>query len=251
MTAALVVVGAALTMTAGCSAVATDDLRGTSPSTPRPTTSQELSMQTFAPPAGASAATRALFTAVEASDLVGIKDAIADGADLEARGPLGRTPLVEATKANRSDVATTLLEAGADPNAKDDIQDSAFLYAGAEGLDEIVRATLAHGADVRSTNRYGGTALIPASEHAHVPTVRMLIAAGVPVNHVNNLSWTALHEAIVLGNGDAEHVEVVRLLLKAGADQSIADGDGVLPRTLARQRGFSEIVDELDRANER
>jgi ankyrin repeat protein len=107
---------------------------------------------------------------------------------------------------------------------------------------------LAAGADVRSTNRYGGTALIPASEHAHVAVVRMLIDAGVPVNHVNNLGWTALHEAIVLGNGDADHVQVVRMLLEGGADQGIPDGDGVLPRTLAEQRGFAEIVAVLDRA---
>ena len=100
----------------------------------------------------------------------------------------------------------------------------------------------------RSTNRYGGTALIPASRHAHVAVVRMLIAAGVPVNHVNDLGWTALHEAIVLGNGDADHVTVVRLLLAAGADQGIPDKDGVLPRALAAERGFDEIVTVLDRS---
>ncbi|MFI1291358.1 hypothetical protein ACH4VM_23295 [Streptomyces sp. NPDC020792] len=53
-------------------------------------------------------------------------------------------------------LATLLLESGADPNARDEIQDSAFLYAGAEGVDEILKLTLEHGADVRSTNRYGG-----------------------------------------------------------------------------------------------
>ena len=98
---------------------------------------------------------------------------------------------------------------------------------------------------MRSTNRYGGTALI-ASEHAHVAVVRMLIEAGVLVNHVNDLGWTALHEAIVLGNGDADHVTVVRLLLDAGADHGIPDKDGVLPRALAAERGFDEIV-ALDR----
>jgi ankyrin repeat protein len=100
---------------------------------------------------------------------------------------------------------------------------------------------------VKSTNRYGGTALIPASEHAHVKTVRILIAAGVPVNHVNDLGWTALHEAILLGNGDRDHVTVVRLLLDAGADPTIADKHGVLPRRLAANRGFDAIVAEIDR----
>ncbi|QKG23618.1 ankyrin [Actinomadura verrucosospora] len=194
-------------------------------------------------------ATAKLTAAVARGDTSAAAAAVKAGADLEARDGDGRTPLVAATKARRTDMARLLLDAGADPNAKDGIQDSAFLYAGAEGLDDILRLTLAHGADVKSTNRYGGTALIPASEHAHVETVRILLKAGVPVNHVNNLSWTALHEAIVLGNGDRDHVTVVELLLAGGADPSIRDGKGVLPRDLAAQRGYQDIVKAIDRAS--
>ena len=198
-------------------------------------------------PTSASDATARLLRAVADNDVGGVQDAVADGADLERRDGDGRTPLVAATKADRVEVARVLLQAGADPDAKDDLQDSAFLYAGAEGLDEILAMTLDHGADVRSTNRFGGTALIPASEHAHVETVRTLIAAGVPLDHVNNLGWTALHEAIVLGNGDADHVTVVRLLLEAGADATIPDRNGTLPRQLAADAGHTAIVAELDR----
>lgn len=189
-----------------------------------------------------------LHEAVSRGDADAVRAAIAANADLEARDAAGRTPLVAATKAEDAELAGILLSAGADPNAKDDLQDSAFLYAGAEGLDEILLLTLRHGADVRSTNRFGGTALIPASEHAHVSTVRILLDAGVPVDHVNDLSWTALHEAIVLGDGSPEHVTVVRMLLDAGADTSIADGAGVLPRELAARRGFTEIVRAIDEA---
>jgi uncharacterized protein len=192
-------------------------------------------------------ATELLQRAVATGDVEGVCRAVDAGADVEVRGPERRTPLLLATRAGRPAVARVLLDAGADPDAQDAIHDSAFLYAGAEGRAEILRMILDAGADVRSTNRYGGTALIPASEHAHVEVVRMLIAAGVPVDHVNDLGWTAMHEAIVLGNGDADHVTVVRLLLEAGADPSIPDGDGVSPRTLAAQRGFEEIVAVLDR----
>ncbi|MBN8866545.1 MAG: ankyrin repeat domain-containing protein [Solirubrobacterales bacterium] len=170
-----------------------------------------------------------------------------DGA--KARDEEGTPAVVAATKAGDLEAVRALLAAGADPNAKDDMQDSAYLYAGAEGLDDILKLTLTHGADVTSTNRYGGTALIPASEHGHVSTVRILLDAGVPVNHVNNLNWTALHEAIVLGTGSADHIQVVRMLLAAGADPSIPDGDGVLPRDLAADRGYDEIVDLIDDAS--
>ena len=197
--------------------------------------------------AGLSRATQRLQRSVTAGDLAGVRRALADGAALEARDADGRTPLLLATRANRVEIAAALLAAGADPDARDLIHDSPFLYAGAEGLDDILALTLQHGADVTSTNRFGGTALIPASEHAHVSTVQMLIRAGTPVNHINDLGWTALHEAIVLGNGDDDHVTVVRLLLEAGADPAIPDGAGTLPRELAARAGFDAIVVEIDR----
>src|SRR5690606_14673321 len=102
--------------------------------------------------------------------------------------------------------------------AKDHIEDSPYLYAGARGHQEILQMTLAHGADLRSTNRYGGTALIPAAERGHVETVRTLINAGVDVNHVNRLGWTALMEAIVLSDGGPRHQQILQLLIDAKAD---------------------------------
>ncbi len=195
-------------------------------------------------------ATRALLRAAATGDLGAARTAIAAKADLEARDDRRRTPLVVATKAKQTKVAVLLLGAGADPDAKDDLQDSAFLYAGAEGYNEILRATLRHGANVKSTNRFGGTALIPASEHGHTETVRILINAGVPVDHVNDLNWTAMLEAIVLGNGSADHVDVVRQLIGAGADTSIRDGDGRTPRALAAARGYDQIVALIDDRDE-
>jgi ankyrin repeat protein len=106
--------------------------------------------------------------------------------------------------------------------------------------------TLANGADLKSTNRYGGTALIPASERGHVETVRTLIDAGVDIDHINNLGWTALLEAIILSDGGPRHIEIVKLLVNAGADTTIADRDGVTPREHAEARGYQEIVEVLD-----
>ena len=129
------------------------------------------------------------------------------------------------------------------------MSDSAFLYAGAEGYNEILRATLRHGANVKSTNRFGGTALIPASEHGYTETVRILINAGVPLDHVNDLGWTAMLEAIVLNDGSADQVDVVRQLIGAGADPTIRDKNGRTPRSLAAAAGYDEIVDLIDDAD--
>lgn len=66
------------------------------------------------------------------------------------------------------------------------------------------------------------------------------------VDHVNNLGWTALLEAIVLSDGGPRHVEIVRLLVDAGADTGIADRDGVTPLQHARARGYREIAELLE-----
>jgi uncharacterized protein len=150
--------------------------------------------------------------------------------------------LVLAAKANDAALVARLIREGGNVNAKDSIQDSAFLYAGAEGFNEVLRLTLANDADVRSTNRFGGTALIPASEHGHVETVRILIAAGVPVNHVNKLGWTAMQEAILLNNGGPRQQDVVRQLLDAGADPNIRDPEGRTASENAERLGFAEIA---------
>ena len=72
--------------------------------------------------------------------------------------------------------------------------------------------------------------------------VREVLKTGIDVNHVNNLGWTALLEAVILGDGGEAHTEIVRLLLAAGADRSIADRDGVTALEHARRRGYAEMV---------
>jgi hypothetical protein len=59
---------------------------------------------------------------------------------------------------------------------------------------------------------------------------------------VNRLGWTALLEAIILGGGDPAHTEVVRLLVDAGADVNLADGQGVTPLTHAEESGYAEMA---------
>lgn len=185
----------------------------------------------------------ALVEAAARGDVDEVRRLLEAGAPREHRDASGRTALLAATHENHVAVATALVEEGADVNAKDELQDSPYLYAAAEGRLEILRLTLANGADVRSVNRFGGTGLIPAAERGFVEVVGLLLdETDVDVDHVNNLGWTALLEAIILGDGGARHTEVVRLLLEAGADPDLADGEGVRPLAHARRAGHEEIA---------
>lgn len=193
----------------------------------------------------------AFFAAARANDAAAITRMIGEGQAPEARDSNGATALLIATHADALATATALIAAGADVNAKDNIADTPYLYAGAEGRTEILKLLLAHGANLTDINRYGGTALIPAAEKGHPDNVRLLLEAGVDPDHVNSLGWTALLEAIVLTDGGPLHQQIVQLLIDGGADVNLADGNGMSPLALARQRGFAEIAALLDAAGAR
>jgi len=197
--------------------------------------------------ATADAAETLLLEAALRGDADAVAQQIAAGAALEARDGAGRTALLLATRADRADIAALLIEAGADVNAKDATKDTPFLYAGAEGRNAILRAILATGrANLADTNRYGGTALIPAAHHGHPETVRMLLGTAIDIDHVNDLGWTALLEAVILGNGGPVYLEIVGLLVDAGA-RDIPDSEGVTALRHAERRGFSALADRIRR----
>ena len=165
-----------------------------------------------------------------------------------AQTPLDRELIAAA---ERGDVPSVkkLIAQGANVNAKDGKQDSAFLIASARGRTEVVKLTLAAGADLKATNRYGGTGLIPACHYGHLETVKLLLTTKIDVNHVNNLGWTALLEAVILGDGGPTHTEIVRLLLAHGANPRIADREGVTPLQHAKRRNFARMAELLERAS--
>jgi ankyrin repeat protein len=191
-----------------------------------------------------------LFHAARAGDAAQVRSLIAGGAGIDTRDTNGTTPLIAAASGNHVHVAGILIEAGADVNAKDDSEQSAFLIATSEVGDDprLLVRTLEAGADVSATDSFDGTGLIRAADRGHVRIVQRLVETDIDVDHINRLGWTALLEAIILGGGDARHTRVVRALVTAGADVNLADGDGVPPLAHARSRGQDEVAAILERA---
>ena len=161
--------------------------------------------------------------------------------------------LIAAAYANDIDEAARLIAAGANVNAKDETVQSAYLIATSEVGDDprLLELTLANGADVASLDSYDGTGLIRAADRGFTKIVARLLETDVDVDHLNRLGWTALLEAIILGGGDAAHVDVVRLLVEAGADVNLADGQGLTPLAHAQQSGYDEMAEILRAAGAR
>jgi len=190
-----------------------------------------------------------LHAAAARGDVAGIEKRISAGEDREAMDGRRRTPLHVAVYQGKHDAARALIRLGADPNRLEvDRYDIVTIAAVANDVP-MLRIALDGGGNPKAiTSRYDGTALIAAAHLGHVEIVRLLIAAGAPLDHVNNLKWTALIESIVLGDGGPNHTETLRALVEAGADVNIPDGSGATPLRLARDRGYRAMVEILERA---
>lgn len=199
---------------------------------------------TAKPPADPDAA---LLRAAEAGDADAVAVALRAGADIESRDGRRRTPLLLASAGDHVEAARVLVAMGADPDALDDQHDTPWLVTGVTGSVAMLEALLPAGPDLTIKNRYGGLSPIPAAERGHVAYIERVAQTDVDLDHVNDLGWTALLEAVLLGDGGRRHQDVVRLLLDAGVDPTIADRDGVTPLEHAESRGYDEIVALLRR----
>ncbi|GAB2679583.1 ankyrin repeat domain-containing protein [Kribbella swartbergensis] len=192
-----------------------------------------------------------LLEAAEAGDANRVAAALAAGAPLESRDEHRRTALLLASLGDHVDTARLLVALGADPDAQDDRQDSAWLVTGVTGSVAMLETLLPADPDLNLRNRFGGISIIPASERGHVDYVRRVVQTGINVNHVNNLGWTALLEAVILGKGTEPWQQIVAILLAAGANPSLADSNGVTPLQHAVDRGYDEIATLLRKAGAR
>lgn len=189
---------------------------------------------------------RGLFAAVVQQDMQALEQQLQSGPDVDRRDQHGRSALHVAAYFQNHAAMRALVEAGADANALEaDFYDIVTIAAVADDL-ETTKLALKLGCRADNvTSRYEGTALIAAAHLGHVEVVEILVRAGAPLDHVNNLNWTALIESIVLGDGGKRHTATLKLLVDAGANVNLADGNGDSPLQLARARDYREMVDIL------
>ena len=141
-------------------------------------------------------------------------------------------------------VCQVLIDAGADIETKDYMGRSPLHWACRSGALDVVKLLVKAGAGVRVTDNKGYTCLIRASEHGRTETVRYLVnLPQVDLRHKDNESYTALHCA-----AGAQHADVVKVLIDAGADIEIKNELGRPPLIVACHSGALDVVKLLVKA---
>ena len=100
-----------------------------------------------------------LYSATVIGCVKAVRVLLENGADVNAKGGEGETPLHKAAQWRFLEVLEILLENKADVNAKDNLGNTALHWAAGNGYSHITTVLLDNGADVNAENLDGNTAL--------------------------------------------------------------------------------------------
>ena len=170
-----------------------------------------------------------------------------NGADPNFCDMTGRTSLVYAVVTDEK-IVRLLLEYGADPNIPDNNKRTPLMLAAIDvGIElEIIEALIEYGADVNAQDKDGMTALmwaVGSRDREAEYMISSLIRTGGFVAEGWE-SWFGLTAIFGAFNREAR-LDTVRLLLKHGADVSIADKKGMNAIACARMNYDDEMVEIL------
>jgi len=192
--------------------------------------------------------------AAKKGELARLEAFLKAGGDVNTQDEKGRTALMAACDAGRTEIVKMLLAKGANPNLQDNDGDTALNEAtttsdigptdtaGSRGGNiVIVKLLLAGGADAKmATGSF--PPLICAAEYGNNAIVELLLERGADINAKNWTGMSALARSIYDGR-----FETAKILLAKGADVESRDDSGDTPLILAAQRNPQLLRDLLDK----
>lgn len=188
---------------------------------------------------GKLVASGVLLDSAETGDLKGVRSALKNGADIEAKQNTGRTALVSAAGIGDKNLVEFLLNNRANIESKDNAGYTALILSAAQGHYPVSQFLISRGADVNNKDDIGMTTLMFASGKGIKELVKLLLYKEANIDAKSKEGWTPLIISAFYGNKD-----VLELLLKSGADINAKDNEKKTAAMRAKEKGYKEI-DEL------
>jgi ankyrin repeat protein len=168
-----------------------------------------------------------------------VRSLLDKGAQTEARNWLGFTPLLWAAARGNENACAILIEHKADVNASSPYG-APLEFATIGGNPKVVKLLMDHGAQLSATRSDRITALMSAADTGNVPILQLLLQRKPDVNALDAAGSTALMHAARRGQ-----VKAAQLLLDSGAAVNTKDNDGRTALMYAALNGYPEVVRQL------
>ncbi len=180
-----------------------------------------------------------LYLAVQRGDLDQLERHIHWGTDINSVLPNGQYPLHVAAEKGRIVMVKTLLKHGAEIDAADAAGETALALAILAGRTQIAEVLLGTGARLDASQLLLKAADADATDR---DTLRFLLAHGADTEQRNADGDTALLIAIRRDNH-----RLATHLVREGAEVNVQAADGQSALALARELGFTELIQLLER----
>jgi len=195
----------------------------------------------------------ALADAVIEKDTAKIEQLLQSGVDINMLHPTSGTTvlMIASSYYYYDDMVEYLISKGANVNLKDSEGKTALLWASSNSL-ENAKILISNGAKVNEAAVDGMTPFLQAtlgvsSGKVPIEMCNLLRKNGANINasltKKSAAGWTALHYAAV--NGD---IELVKYLIRYGANVNKSTGEGSTPLFLAKLGNHEEVVQILKKA---
>ena len=150
--------------------------------------------------------------------------------------------LRDAASEGNAKLVTALIDKGANIDAPGKYGKTPLMYAAELGKTDTIGILLSHSANVNARTKSGSTALTFAAENGHASVTAMLIQLGANVHDRTRAGWNSL--MIAAKNG---YDVIVAQLLEFGADVRSSDRKGNSAMMYAIQAGHPNVIKTLFR----
>ena len=189
-----------------------------------------------------------LIRAVETNNVKAVKQALARGANPRLNGSNGENLIVIAAEEGSAPIVQQLLDAGVDPNTRQNLfpRNPVLGMACNLGKADVVKTLIKAGADVNA-KVFNGTPLVYAAYTnqcnskncpEHIEIIKSLIAAGADVNAADD----TIGNPPLLEAAERGFTKAVKILLAAGANVNATGMTRHTALHYAASEGHAEIV---------